>query len=483
MHVHISMCLCECGIYVGTLYTCTRFTCVQVMASVIRGAAADTHDPISYMTDVFKTMFGNRPGQIPVTVLRRAFVEYRQNANANSILCGGPLLQQLLARVHDEAHGRMEEVLTKLHMESNVSAKVWSQAVMKRIQELLKLVGAPDSSRLQGKGAVDAKSMLQRMPWLKLRYTTTPPAVKSKKNARYPHGTAGVNAEPHDLIKGWLLQYIPQLMGIFFLLDSHDNLTVIPDIIMKVVVIIDANVVSKNSKLGNAKGVFHTTAVVLKVIFWKGQDKVHDLILGVLYVGNDHYFEFKAHAALWVKEVCNLKEIAFKPDDNIGIKAGFALPFKVVAVLPDGAGFRDLWGKFSIGRFTIFDSPYHSLPNILRFSPKYADVYRRPIYSSPTTGGKSHRLLVTNYAKQHGDTQTKLVFNYKRPSLIDVELDAVLNGLFHDGTGLAKWFAARITESVGDGGVESKESFVAHCCDCLGFYFKYVHVCIHTHIT
>ena len=48
---------------------------------------------------------------------------------------------------------------------------------------------------------------------------------------------------------------------------------------MKVVMIIDVNVISENSRLNNNKDVFHTTAVMLKIIFWDGQNFVNDLIL------------------------------------------------------------------------------------------------------------------------------------------------------------------------------------------------------------
>ena len=50
---------------------------------------------------------------------------------------------------------------------------------------------------------VDAATLLKRMPWLKLRKTTGKPDPKGK----YVNGSAGVSAEPHALVKGWLLQY------------------------------------------------------------------------------------------------------------------------------------------------------------------------------------------------------------------------------------------------------------------------------------
>ena len=81
---------------------------------------------------------------------------------------------------------------------------------------------------------------------------------------------------------------------------------------------------------------------------------------------------------------------------------------------------------------------------------------------------------------EHGPKKAGSVFNYKRPSVIDIDLDQVFNGLFHDGTGMAKWLAARICEWVSDGCIESRQSFTVHCCDHLGFYFTYVPS--HTHI-
>ena len=390
-------------------------------------------------------------------VLTNSFCEYKE----------GVLVDQLIQRKHDEAIGDLEEVLTKLRMETNVTSKVWFSAAMRRIKEILRLVGGPDKSPLAGKGAVDARSLLMRMPWLKLRIT------KAKLKG-YIHTTVGVNADPHELCKAWLLQYRDQLVDIFFYADSEDNLyDRVDDAMMTVVVIIDANVVSEDSKLGNTKGVFHTTAVVIKVIFWPGQDNVSDLILGVLYAGNDHYPEFQTHAHAWLQELCNMTKIMFTISDD-GVAVAFNLPFNVVAVLPDGAGCRALNGNFSVGRYTLFDSFYHSLPNLIRFDEKYADDYGRPYYCSPTTGGDGWKKLFTDYARDHGVAATSRRYNYKLPSLLPFKLTEILNGLFHMELGLSKYFAARICETIKDCGIETVTAFVNHCFNCLKFFFRQV---------
>ena len=382
---------------------------------------------------------------------------------------GGPLVRSLIYDVHDKANARLEEVLTRTFMEADVSKKTWHKSTMKRIKEMLKLVGAPNRSRLKGDGAVDATKLLSRMPWIKLRFT------ESDNPKKYPDGTSvGVNADPHLLIKAWLWQYRHELDGMFFHLDEEGNNITgkVEGASVRVVLIVDANVVGENSNLGNDNGVFHTTAVVIKVIFWKGQDRVHDIILGVLYSGNDHYLEFMDHAKSWCDEVYNLSGIEFNADDD-GVTQSFTLPFVCVAMLPDGAGgLRELLGAFSIGRYTLFDSPFHSLPNLLRFFPKYADKYGRPVFSSPTTGGSEYRNLFHECAREVGVKTCGIKFNYKRPPLLPQLLTAVLNGLFHMGTGMAKWFAARICEWITDGGVDTVTAFIAHCRTCLGFYFK-----------
>ena len=328
------------------------------------------------------------------------------------------------------------------------------------------MVGAPPRSRLVGDGALDATKLLDRMPWIKLRWT-------EHVSKKYPDGTSvGVNADPHALVKAWLLQHRREVP--YFKCDVDGNVTALCEgegITMRVVLIIDANVVGENSKLGNDKGVFHTTAVVIKVIFYKDQDCVHELILGVLYIGNDHYSEFKDHAQAWCNEVTTMSSIKFTTSDA-NVNENFELPFKVVAVLPDGAGLRELLGCFSIGPWTIFDSPYHSLPNILRFAAQFADKYGRPHYNSPTTGGTDFRKLFSDYNHKVGSKACGVRFNYKRPPLLMQTLVELLNGLFHMGTGLAKWFAARICESVTDGGIASVSLFISHCRSCLQFYFK-----------
>lgn len=402
-------------------------------------------------------------------VLRRIFWTYGKDAQQEGTVDSGPLVGKLLHGVHDRSNSKIEEVLSKLYMESGVSKKVWNVSVMKRIKEVMSLVGAPSRSRLVGNGALDAAKLLSRLPWIKLRYT-------NHIDKKYPDNTSvGVNANPHELIKAWLLQYRRELDGLYFNLDTQGKGNII-DLCegarMRFVIIIDANVVGENSKLGNDKGVFHTTAVVIKVLFWKGQDRVHDLILGVLYCGNDHYPEFKDHALAWCNEVNAMTSIKFCATVDENVQTSFELPIECIATLPDGAGLRELLGAFSIGVHTIFDSPFHSLPSLLRFSSKYADQYGRPWYHSPTTGGKDFRRMFSDYVHKTNVKTCGLRFNYKRPSLISHTLVEVLNGLFHMGTGLAKWFAARICEAVCDGGVASVSTFISHCRSCLGFYFK-----------
>ena len=76
-----------------------------------------------------------------------------------------------------------------------------------------------------------------------------------------------------------------ELDNTFFFIDSDVNMTDrTEDTVITVVInynhyIIDTNVVSEDSKLDNTKGVFHTTAVVIKVIFCQGQDKVSEVYI------------------------------------------------------------------------------------------------------------------------------------------------------------------------------------------------------------
>lgn len=74
------------------------------------------------------------------------------------------LVEKMVERKHDETIDDVEEVLTKLRMETNVTFKFWFSAAMRRIKEILRLVGGPEESPLAGKGAVDVLSM----SWLKL---------------------------------------------------------------------------------------------------------------------------------------------------------------------------------------------------------------------------------------------------------------------------------------------------------------------------
>ena len=143
------------------------------------------------------------------------------------------------------------------------SPQSFTKNILRGVKDILVAVGSTDARGLVSVSDLGetATELAERLGYLDLQVTEHDGPLP-----KYPNGTVGVSAEPSKLIVVWVDQYKKHLDGNMLDLGDNDSIIRVRDGARLVVVIItDTNVVSDSSVLGNDKGVFHTTATVLKV--------------------------------------------------------------------------------------------------------------------------------------------------------------------------------------------------------------------------
>lgn len=81
----------------------------KIQAALLAGAASSSTCTNKHIEETLRNTFSNRPGHIPVKVLRNTFVRYMEGSQPCDIH-GGPLVSNLLKKIHDQAVPNMEEV-------------------------------------------------------------------------------------------------------------------------------------------------------------------------------------------------------------------------------------------------------------------------------------------------------------------------------------------------------------------------------------
>jgi hypothetical protein len=216
-----------------------------------------------YLTHVF----GNEPDLVPTRVLKDAFYRHDHDPEVDTTLAkalpgSGPLVQDLVSTLHDNQREVIDHHISKMQMLNDGTPVQFKRNVLRGVKDVLIAVGSEDVKGIATDLGHTADQLADRLGYLDLKVTSHDGPLP-----RYPNGTVGVSADPAKMIAAWVTQNRKKLDGVYVIYSKDGKWRLKKGVVMVVVVITDANVVSDSSVLGNIKGVFHTTATVLKVSF------------------------------------------------------------------------------------------------------------------------------------------------------------------------------------------------------------------------